>query len=116
MQVYQGACHCGAVSYEVEMELTNAVQCNCSHCFSKGFLLAFVPETQVKILSGEEMLTEYRFNKMHIAHLFCKVCGTQTFGRATNAEGEPVYAINLRTLKDTDIEQLEIIQYDGKSI
>jgi hypothetical protein len=116
MQAYFGTCHCGGVTFEVTMELKNALECNCSHCFAKGFLLGFVPESSLTILSGKDLLTEYRFNKRHISHLFCKVCGVQTFGQAPSKEGEPTYAINLRALKDVDIQSLEITPYDGKSI
>lgn len=116
MQTYKGGCHCQAVRFEVEMELTKAMECNCSHCYLKGMLLAFVPGENVTILSGEEMLTEYRFNKEHIAHLFCKVCGAQPFGRANDAEGKLTYAINVRCLEGVDAESLEINQFDGKSL
>jgi hypothetical protein len=32
--------------------------------------LAFAPRSQFKLLKGEDNLTEYRFNKEAIAHLF----------------------------------------------
>lgn len=116
MQTYQGSCHCSAVTFEVEMELTKAIECDCTHCYLKGFLLAFVPAESIKNLKGEEMLTEYRFNKKHIAHLFCKVCGAQPFGRAENEEGKITYAINVRCLEGVDISKLEVSQYNGKDI
>ncbi len=116
MQTYKGSCHCQAVQFEVEMELTKAMECNCSHCSIKGMLLTFGPATSVRVLSGEDMLTEYRFNKEHIAHLFCKVCGVQPFGRANDAEGNLTYAINVRCLEGVDPESLEIGKFDGKSL
>ncbi len=116
MKTYKGSCHCQAVTFEVEMDLTKAMECNCSHCFMKGFLLTFVPASQVTLLTGEEMLTEYRFNKKHIAHLFCKVCGAQPFGRANDAEGSMTYAVNVRCLEGVDPQTLEIDQFDGKSM
>lgn len=116
METYKGACHCHAIIFEVDMELTKAMECNCSHCYLKGFLLAFVPGTTVRILTGEDMLTEYRFNKEHIAHLFCKVCGAQPFGRANDAEGNMTYAINIRCLEGVEPESLEINKFDGKNM
>jgi hypothetical protein len=115
MQKYQGSCHCEAVTFEVEMELTSAMECNCSHCFRKGFLLSFIPEAQFTLLTGQDMLTEYRFNKKHIAHLFCKVCGTQAFGKGVAPDGTATIAVNVRCLKDIDVSSLSITQVDGKS-
>ena len=62
MQKYTGGCHCQAVQYEVEVDLAKTFICNCSHCEMKGFILAFVPATSFTLLSGEDSLTEYRFN------------------------------------------------------
>jgi hypothetical protein len=33
---YEGSCHCGAVKFEADGELTQANECNCSHCSRKG--------------------------------------------------------------------------------
>ena len=73
----QGGCHCGAVRYTVTTDLAQVIECNCSHCAKKGFLLTFVPQDRFTLASGEDSLTEYRFNTHKIAHLFCKVCGVQ---------------------------------------
>lgn len=113
MQKYSGSCHCQAVTFEVDMELGEVLSCNCSHCHKKGFLLAFVPAEQLRILSGEDMLTEYRFNKKTIAHLFCKVCGIQGFSRAETPNG-PMSAINVRCLDGVDADTLAIKKVNGK--
>ena len=86
MKTYSGSCHCGAVAFTVTADIENGIECNCSYCHIKGLLLSFVPREQVTILQGEDNLTEYRFNKKHIAHVFCKTCGVQPFGRAGNAD------------------------------
>ena len=45
MSVHKGSCHCGAVAYEVEVGLEGLIECNCSHCYRKGFVLAFTPRS-----------------------------------------------------------------------
>jgi hypothetical protein len=99
----------------VNADIEKAMECNCSHCSRKGFLLSFVPSGQFNLISGEENLTEYRFNKKHIAHLFCKTCGVQGFGRGNNPEGKETIAINVRCIPEIDPRTLTIEQFDGKS-
>lgn len=118
MKKYNGSCHCGAVRYEVEADLEGdkILQCNCSHCSRKGFLLDFVPAERFRITSGENNLTEYRFNKKFIAHMFCKTCGVQPFGMAKNEKGEDTVAINVRTLEDVDLAAITLTPFDGKNL
>ncbi len=115
MKTHHGSCHCGAIAYTIEADIEKVFECNCSHCHRKGFLLAFIPGTQFTLERGGDALTEYRFNKKHIAHLFCNTCGVQSFGRATNAEGKETIAINVRTLPELSLETLTIEPIDGKN-
>lgn len=113
----KGGCHCGKVRYEAQLDLTQPVlECNCSICQGNGLLLAFVPETGMHIESGEDALTEYRFNKEKIAHLFCSTCGIECFGRAKNESGVTTYAVNVRTIDDIDLSTLTRKPFDGKSM
>lgn len=115
-QVYDGGCHCGAVRYRVEAELDTLVSCNCSICSKTGTLLTFVPESAFQLLSGEDSLTDYRFNKEVIAHLFCKRCGIRSFARGADAEGRTMVAINVRCLDGVDFDSLPKHHFDGRSV
>lgn len=117
MEKKTGGCQCKKVRYEVEIDLAQPViECNCSICQGKGMLLAFTTPDKMTILSGEDALTEYRFNTGKIAHLFCSVCGVQAFARGVGSKGEPTYAINVRTIDDVDLSSLNRTPYDGKSL
>lgn len=116
MKTYQGSCHCGAVTYDVTAEFTEGMHCNCTHCKRKGFLLAFVPESSFTLKSGEENLTRYQFNKMHIDHLFCKTCGVQSFSKGADPAGNVMYAVNLNCLLDFDTTAIKVTEYDGLSL
>jgi hypothetical protein len=116
MKKYTGSCHCKAVKYEVEGDFTEGMSCNCSHCKRKGMMLAFVPEAQFKLLSGEDNLTTYHFNKHHIDHTFCKTCGVQSFARGHDGKGNVMVSINLNCLEDFDTDSINITKYDGASI
>ncbi len=113
MKTYTGGCHCGLVRYEVSMELKDVLECNCSHCQIKGFLLAFVPDDNFTLLSGEDALTCYQFNKKHIDHLFCHHCGVQAFGRGAK-DGKKIVAVNVRSIDNIDLSSLTRIPVDGR--
>lgn len=116
METYHGACHCRNVRYQVELDLAApAIECNCSHCQIKGFILQFTGPEKFTLLQGEEELKPYRFNKHVIEHLFCTDCGVQPFGKGKNADGSDAIAINLRTLDGIAIDALNRVPYDGKS-
>jgi hypothetical protein len=113
---YQGSCHCGAVAFTVEGEIpSEVIECNCSHCRRKGFLLTFVPAGQFTLDSGESSLTEYRFNSKKIAHKFCATCGCQAFAEGVGKDGAETRMINLRCVPDADLGALKIKQVDGAS-
>lgn len=112
---YKGSCHCKKVSYEVEFELTECISCNCSHCEIKGLLLAFVPSSSFTLASGSDTLTSYHFNKKVIDHLFCSVCGVESFAKGKDKDGNGTVAVNIRTLHDVDLESLPCVNVDGKN-
>ena len=111
---HTGGCHCGKIRYEVEMNLENALSCNCSICFKRGGLLDFVSESDFKLLSGDNDLTDYLFNKKVIHHLFCKTCGILSFGKGTSPDGQKMVCINLRCIDGVDLSKLKITEYDGR--
>ena len=114
-QTYEGGCHCGAVRFSCEADLSTVLECNCSHCSKKGFLLAFVPKHQFRLTSGEDKLTEYRFNKHVIAHQFCSICGVQPHGFGKMPDGTETAAINARCIDGVDLTTLNRVPYDGAS-
>lgn len=115
MKTYTGSCHCGKFKYEVDTDLEKVIECNCSRCFRLGLILSFVPEEQFRLTAGNESeLTEYQFNKKVIHHLFCTVCGVESFAKALNSKNEKTVAINVRCLEDIDLTTLTITPVNGK--
>lgn len=109
-----GSCHCGAVRFTVQGEIDQVVECNCSHCSRKGFLLWFVPGEALSITAGAEHLTTYTFNKHAIAHRFCPTCGCQAFGQGSGADGIPTAAINIRCLEGVDLQSIKRVPVNGR--
>jgi hypothetical protein len=112
---HTGGCHCGKVRYEVEMDVSKAMSCNCSMCQKKGTLLSFVPAQKFTLLKGEDSLTDYQFNKHVIHHLFCSTCGVTSFSKGTGPGGQEMRAINVRCLDGIDLDSIEITKFDGRS-
>ena len=81
---YKGSCHCGQIAFEVEGELKEVMACNCSICSRKGSLLWFVPRDQFHLLTAEDRVSTYTFNKHFIKHRFCPKCGIHPFSEASD--------------------------------
>jgi hypothetical protein len=116
MTKHNGSCHCGAVRYEVELEIGDVISCNCSICRRTGALLAFVGEGAFSLQQGEDAVQDYQFNKHVIHHLFCKTCGVRSFGRGAAPDGSKMVAINVRCLDGVDLDALKLQRYDGASL
>jgi hypothetical protein len=115
-QTYKGGCHCGAVQYELTADLAGAMECNCSICAKRGALWAFAKPDQIKILKGEDAVSDYQFGKKRIHHLFCRTCGVGSFSRGNGPDGSLSYAVNVRCLEGVDPSELKITPFDGKSM
>ncbi len=114
---YTGSCHCGAVRYTVEADLSQPVlACNCSICSRTGALLTFVPIEKFTLEQGSDALTDYQFHKHVIHHLFCKTCGIRSFARGKGPGGKEMAAINVRCLDGVDPGTLVVKPFDGRSL
>lgn len=112
--IHAGSCHCGRTRFEVEGELSEAMECNCSHCSRKGYLLWFVPRENLRLETPLEELSSYRFNRHVIDHRFCPTCGCAPFGLGTAPDGRATAAINVRCLEAVGLASLKRIAVDGR--
>jgi hypothetical protein len=112
---HKGSCHCGKIAFEVEGDIDYAISCNCSMCQRKGSLLWFAPRDKLRLLTPEQDLRTYLFNKHVINHRFCPNCGIHPFGDGVDPKGNAMAAINIRCLENFDIASVSIKEYDGRS-
>lgn len=114
--MYQGSCHCGNIAYEVDCEIGEVIECNCSICQRRGHLLTFVTRDKLNLKTPEGNLATYSFNAKRINHHFCPTCGCAPFGTGADKSGKEMAAINVRCLEDVDIAALKIRHFDGRSL
>jgi hypothetical protein len=106
-KTYRGSCHCGAVKFEADLDLAaGTAKCNCSICFKTRAWMAFIPASDLRVLSGEGALRDYQFNRKNIHHHFCGTCGVRVFGRATGPDGKPAAAIRVNVLDGVEPAEL----------
>ena len=114
MNTHKGSCHCGKVAFEVDASLEQVIECNCSHCRRKGYLLTFVPRGALTVTRGEDELATYTFNTHTIQHRFCSTCGAATFGEGKQPTGEATAAINVRCLETVELSDITTIPFNGR--
>jgi len=109
-----GGCHCGSVRFQVQAsENIEAIDCNCSLCYMKANYHFIVPESRFEIVKGKENLSTYTFNTHVAKHLFCKICGVQSFYRPrSNPDG---VGVNPRCIDAGTIKSLKISKFDGQN-
>ena len=114
---YAGSCHCGAVTFEADLDLAQTTyRCNCSVCRRTRFWPAVAREGGFRLLSGEAELAQYVFNSRKNQHYFCRHCGVRPFGVGTETPIGKMYGVNLGCLTDVsdeDLAQLTITYIDG---
>ena len=112
---YAGSCHCGAVRFEIETDLTEATECSCSICTKKGALHHRVPPERFTLVAGRDALALYQFGTKKAKHWFCKHCGMHPFGNPRAAPDMVI--INIRCLDDYDAEKanIEVRTFDGRN-
>ena len=114
---HEGGCHCGAVRYHVDLDTAQGgLTCNCSMCGRAGTILSFVPVAKFSLDQGSDNLESYKFNKHHIDHVFCNVCGIKSFARGLSPKGERMIAVNVRCLEDVDVFTQPTQQFEGKKL
>jgi hypothetical protein len=111
---YRGACHCGAVQFEIETDLAELTTCDCSICSLRNALMVKVHESRFRLISGETALTEYRFHTRTARHFFCRTCGIYPFHRKRVTPDH--FGVNVHCLADIDLTGIPVRATVGKAM
>ena len=109
--LYRGGCHCGRVAFEVEGDLRNVEECNCSICTKKAYLHWTVPTDSFRLLTSKENLATYTFNTGIAKHHFCPICGVASF-YIPRSDPDKV-DVNARCVDGVDLSRLKVSHFDG---
>jgi hypothetical protein len=110
LKTYRGRCHCGAVRFEADLDLTRtSYRCNCSICRRTRFWPAVATPEGFRLLSGESELTQYLFHTRKNEHYFCRHCGVRPFGVGTETPVGKMVGVNLGCLEEVSEEELSRI-------
>ncbi len=111
LKTYTGSCHCGAVKFEAELDLSQSTyRCNCSICRRTRFWPAVATPDGFRLLAGEAELTEYCFNTRKNQHFFCKHCGVRAFGVGNETPIGKMYGVNVGCLEGVTDEELSSLR------
>jgi hypothetical protein len=113
MKTHTGSCHCKAVRFEVDLDVTQVTRCNCSICMKLGAAGCIVKPAAFRLLAGKDVLTTYA-NRIG-GRYFCKTCGVFCYGDGDLPEiGGEFVSVNVNTLDDVDAGLLVPMYWDGR--
>ena len=110
-----GACHCGAVRFDVTLTegFASARRCTCSICRMRGAVAVTSTPDALRITQGEDRLATYRFNTKSAEHHFCTVCGIYTHHKRRSNPNQ--IGVNVACLEGVSpFDFAEVVVYDGQ--
>ena len=102
------SCHCGKVRLEVNADLKDVIECNCSTCGTSGFLSWYVPIESVRLATPSIGMASYFWRFASEGLHFCSNCGV-----ATHRTWRDRLSINARCIVGIDVFELETRRVDS---
>ena len=91
-RLYRGGCQCGAVHYEVRLDLGRPGDASGSVWEHR------VEPRHFRLLIGDESVSGYQFFAETVHHFFCVRCGVRAFSHHMDDPRGDAYSVDIRTL------------------
>jgi hypothetical protein len=116
MKKHTGGCHCGAVRFEVALDLdATANRCNCSVCTKTNMTSMIVKPAAFALVAGAANLSVYEWGSKIAKRYFCRTCGVHCYAPGYLEEiGGDYVSINLNALDDIEPSALALQHWDGR--
>ena len=117
LRTHHGSCHCGAVRYEAQLDLSKGfTRCNCSICLKLASASITLKPAAFRLLQGREALGTYKATPQSAAHrLFCTRGGVYVYGEGDIPEvGGAFVSVNANTLDGVELAGLPVGYWDGR--
>jgi hypothetical protein len=112
---HPGSCHCGAVRFEVRVDVRQGGRCNCSVCTKIGPTSAIVKPEAFVLVTGGDRLGMYEWGGKISRRFFCLGCGVHCFARGHLVElGGDYVSVNLNCVDDIDLRDVSVSYWDGR--
>jgi len=116
---YHGNCICGSIKFEADIEsLEESGRCNCTTCWKLRLWYIRVKPENFRLLTSEDVLTDYVYKSDTNHKLFCKTCGVHAFGKINKPGIGTFVGINVACLDDLSPEEFsefKIKYMDGRN-
>ncbi|MCG6964260.1 MAG: GFA family protein [Acidobacteria bacterium] len=108
-----GSCHCGAVTFSLDVEPAWLTECNCSICRRIGGLWAYGTAAEIHVTRPDDGTIAYVWGDKSLAFHACKVCGCTTHWESLDRSPNARMAVNLRMANPADIAHIPVRCFDG---
>jgi hypothetical protein len=107
-KTYRGSCHCGAIAYEADIDLSQGTaKCNCTYCMKARAWKSFVKPEAFRMLSGEGKAKGYHTHSAAPLKYFCPECGVMVYEKGSaDYMGGDFVGVFLAALDDVEPEEL----------
>jgi hypothetical protein len=108
LKTYHGSCHCGAIAYETDLDLSHGTgKCNCTFCLKARAWTAFVKPDAFRLTRGGDATVGYRRHPEAPEKFHCPTCGVRTHSMGdADYMGGPFVAVFVATLDDATSDEL----------
>jgi hypothetical protein len=113
IKTYHGSCHCGAVRFEADLDLSKGTQrCNCTLCRKLRNWVALTTPDHFRLIAGAEGLGQFfpapnQIPGQSSAYCFCATCGVRVFSRGDHpALGGAFVSVAIAALDDATAQEV----------